>query len=534
MTDIESILANQCALTKERPLIVGVSGGADSLCLMDILREAGYQIIVAHFDHQLREESQQDAQMVKETCARLSLECIVGAENVRAYADAQKLSIEEAARELRYRFMFNLAREKNAQAVAVGHTADDQVETVLMHILRGSALNGLKGMSYRAVIQTFDEQIPVVRPLLEMKREETVAYCAAHDLHPHYDASNDSLEYRRNKIRHQLIPMLETYNPKIREALLRMSQTLKDDADLLDSLADSAWRECATPQSGFVVFDFSLLTQYAAGLQRLMIKRAMRTLIPDVDVTYETLKRAANVTPALACGASVARSDSDEAISKPARGLLTCTARRRKCRSARNDRLRVDLKSGLYMFRESNQVYVCAKDAELPLNLFPQINVIASRQRSSGGKSISVSAGGLLRRSAPRNDIIPVSIPPAIDLANGWTFTIEYAENFRAGEIFANANPLEAWFDADALVDPLHLRKPRRGDRISPLGMNGQSKKISDLFVNEKIPQRARGNWVLLCSGDEIIWAAGIRSAHFCRVTDTTKNALRAAVKANN
>ena len=245
MLNIESILTDQCALQKDRPLIVGVSGGADSLCLMGILHEAGYQLIIAHFDHQLRDESYQDAQMVKETCARLSIECVVGTENVRAYADEKKLSIEEAARTLRYRFMFNLAREQNAQAVAVGHTADDQVETVLMHILRGSSLNGLKGMSYRAVIQTFDAQIPIVRPLLEMSRAETVEYCKAHDLHPHYDISNDSLEYQRNKIRHELIPTLENYNPKIRAALLRMSQTLKDDSDLLDSLVDSLWMECA-------------------------------------------------------------------------------------------------------------------------------------------------------------------------------------------------------------------------------------------------------------------------------------------------
>jgi tRNA(Ile)-lysidine synthase len=460
MPDIESVLADQCALKKDRPLIVGVSGGADSLCLMDILREAGYSLIVAHFDHQLREESQQDAQMVKETCARLSLESVVGAENVRAYADEKKLSIEEAARELRYRFLFNLARERNAQAVAVGHTADDQIETVLMHILRGSALNGLKGMSYRAIIKTFDEQIPIVRPLLEMKREETVAYCAAHDLHPHYDASNDSLEYQRNRIRHQLIPTLETYNPKIREALLRMSQTIKDDSDLLDSLVDSAWRECATPQSGFVILDFSLLRKHAAGLQRHLIKRAMRTLIPDVDVDFATLNRA-----------------------------------------VKNLNNRVDLKSGLYMFCEGNQVYICTKDAELPLNLFPQMAVNG----------------------------ISISIPFAIELANGWTFTIENAEKIRAGEISANENRLEAWFDADTLADPLHLRKPARGDRIIPLGMDGHSQKISDLFVNEKIPQRARENWVLLCSGSEIIWAAGIRSAHLCRITDKTKRVIRAA-----
>ncbi|MDD2922630.1 MAG: tRNA lysidine(34) synthetase TilS [Anaerolineales bacterium] len=511
MKNIQSILANQCALQKERPIIVGVSGGADSLCLMDILREAGYKIIVAHFDHQLRDESNQDAKMVQETCARLSLECVVESANVRAYANEKKFSIEEAARESRYRFMFNLARQKNAQAVAVGHTADDQVETVLMHILRGSSLDGLKGMAHRAIVKTFDGQIPIARPLLDMKRGETIAYCAAHHLHPQFDASNDSLEYRRNKIRHQLIPALETYNPKIKEALLRMSQTLKDDSDLLDSLADVAWRDCATPQIGFVAFDISLLVKYAAGLQRRLIKRAMLTLCPNIDVDFAALNRAVNV---------VARSDGDEAISNTPRGAS---------RSARNNGLRVDLKSGLYMFRESNQVYVCMKDADLPLNLFPQIPVIA---RSDSDEAIS-NTSRRLPRSA-RNDVMEVLIPSTIELANGWTLTVARAENIEAREIKQNENPFEAWFDADTLGESLEARKYRRGDRFIPLGMDGHSQKLSDLFVNEKIPRRARENWAVLCSGENIIWAAGIHAAHFCRVTDSTKNIIRVSLCSPN
>jgi len=140
--NIEVILKEECGLVKDRPIIVGVSGGPDSLCLMETLRQVGYLVIVAHFDHQLRLESSQDALMVEKTASRLMLGCHIGGADVRAYADQKKLSIEEAARNLRYQFMFKLARERNAQAVAVGHTADDQVETILMHFLRGSALNG--------------------------------------------------------------------------------------------------------------------------------------------------------------------------------------------------------------------------------------------------------------------------------------------------------------------------------------------------------------------------------------------------------
>ena len=147
LENIKTMLADECGLVKDRPIIVGVSGGPDSLCLMDTLRQAGYSIIIAHFNHQLRLEAGQDAHMVEKIASRLMLGCIIDGADVRAYAEQQKLSIEEAARNLRYHFMFRLARERNAQAVAVGHTADDQVETILMHFLRGSGISGLKGMS---------------------------------------------------------------------------------------------------------------------------------------------------------------------------------------------------------------------------------------------------------------------------------------------------------------------------------------------------------------------------------------------------
>ncbi|MFN3492159.1 MAG: tRNA lysidine(34) synthetase TilS, partial [Anaerolineales bacterium] len=208
---VEKILEKECGLAKDKTIIVGVSGGPDSLCLMEVLRQAGYQIIVAYFDHKLRPESQADGRMVEKTATRLMLRCVMDGADVQAHAEKNKLSVEEAARNLRYRFMFDLARKYKAQAVAVGHTADDQVETILMHFLRGSGMNGLKGMSYRSIIKSFDSEIPVIRPLLDVWREETVVYCAVNGLRPHYDSTNDSLNFQRNRIRHLLIPTLETY-----------------------------------------------------------------------------------------------------------------------------------------------------------------------------------------------------------------------------------------------------------------------------------------------------------------------------------
>lgn len=464
--NIENILRDECRLVKDRPIIVGVSGGPDSLCLLETLRQAGYLIIVAHFNHQLRPESSQDARMVEKTASRLMLGCHIDGADVRAHADQEKLSIEEAARNLRYQFLFKLARERNAQAVAVGHTADDQVETILMHFLRGSALSGLKGMSYRSIIKTFDSEIPIVRPLLNMWREETVVFCAANGLRPHYDSSNDSIDFQRNRIRHLLIPNLESYNPKLREAVLRMSQSLKGDYALLMELLETAWQETVTDaDDNSITFDADLLSKCSVGLQRNLVKHAMQTLRPAVDVNFSTLERAANM------------------INNPTHFS------------------RVDLKGGLRMFRESNHVYVCTLDAELPFNLWPQLTGMPS---------------------------VPLSVPGQVELAGGWKFNCEHwgMPVLAREQAERNEDPFQVWLDVRNLSKPLKLRIRHAGDQFAPFGLDGHSQKLSDFFVNAKMPQRARENWPLLCAGDEIIWVPGYRPAHSYRLTEATKNVL--------
>ena len=463
---ILAILKNECGLVKGRPIIVGVSGGPDSLCLMDILRQAGYSIIVAHFDHQLRQESSQDTRMVEKTAARLMLGCIIDGADVRAYADQEKLSLEEAARNLRYHFLFKLARERNAQAVAVGHTADDQVETILMHFLRGSGIAGLKGMSNCSIIKTFDSQIPVVRPLLNMWREETVIYCAANGLRPHYDSSNDSLNFQRNRIRHLLIPNLESYNPKFRDAVLRMSQSLKGDYAFVMETLEVAWRETVTAMDEDVItFDFHLLSQQSLGLQRNLIKHAMQTLHPDIDVNFSTLERATTLIK-------------DSAHSSV-----------------------VDLKGGLRMLREANYVYICTSNAKLPFNIWPQ-----------------------MPSAAP----VAVSIPGQIGLAGGWKLNCEHwhIPALVREQAERNEDQFQVWLDAECIPKSLELRIRRQGDSFAPLGMDGHSQKLSDFFVNEKVPQRAREHWPLLCAGDEIIWVPGYRLAHPYRLKGSTKSAV--------
>lgn len=470
-SSVETTLAEECGLVKDRPIIVGVSGGPDSLCLMETLRQAGYHLLIAYFDHQLRSESALDARMVEKTALRQGLLCMIGGADVRAYAEEKKISIEDAARTLRYRFLFDLARKHKAQAVAVGHTADDQVETVLMHFLRGSGISGLKGMSYRSIIKSFDTDIPVVRPLLDMWREETVLFCAVHGLRPRYDSSNDSLNFQRNRIRHLLVPTLETYNPKFRETILRMSQSLKGDYAFVMETLEHAWGNTViSANDEIVTFDVLRLASLPIGLQRNLVRHAMQTLHPGVDIGYQTLKRATT--------------------------FINTTGTVPK----------LDLKAGLRIFRETGLIHICAPHAELPFDRWPQM---------LDDKVLSIKLG------------------EQVSLAGGWRVTCERwrLPALAKEQADENEDPFQVWLDAEELPQSFELRARHHGDHFSPLGMDDHSQKLSDFFVNEKLPHRARDRWPLLCAGDEIVWVPGFRPAHRHRLKDTTTNVIYFSVQ---
>jgi tRNA(Ile)-lysidine synthase len=470
LENIQFILQDQCGLTTDRPVVVGVSGGPDSLCLMSVLRKAGYRVIVAHFNHKLRPDADVDANVVEQTAARLNLVSVIENGDVRAYADEKKLSIEEAARHMRYSFLMKQARRYHAQAVAVGHTADDQVETVLMHFIRGAGLAGLKGMSYRTIIHMFDAEIPIVRPLLDLWREETVVYCASNGFRPRHDPSNASLDFFRNRLRHLLIPTLESYNPRFREVLWRTSRSLTADYEILSNVLDAAWNACVVEETQeFIIFDGAELARQPLGLQRHLIRRGIERIHPnELDVGYATLERASSF------------------ISDP----------------EGSRRVRMDLTGGLYLLREGTLIYVAAENVTLPIERWPQMP----------GES----------------NTIPLKLPCQLILLGGWKLSCERwsIASLAMEQALSNDDPFQAWVDAHGIADALELRVRQDGDRFQPLGMNGHEMKLSDFFINVKLPQRARDRWPLLCMGDKVVWVPGYRPAHPFRLTESTRQAL--------
>ena len=236
--------------------------------MLDILRQLGYRLIVAHLDHSLRAESAQEAEQLRHLVEGYSLPFVLERGDVQAYAARHSLSIEEAAREVRYRFLFDQAARCQAQAVAVGHTANDQVETVLMHLLRGSGLAGLRGMSYRSLPNPWSQSIPLVRPLLGAWREEILAHLAQSGLQASLDASNLDTRYYRNRLRHELVPQLEQLNPGVKQRLWQMADILAEDENVLEMVEQAAWASCILTQGpGFVALDAGVLRTQAAGLQ---------------------------------------------------------------------------------------------------------------------------------------------------------------------------------------------------------------------------------------------------------------------------
>jgi len=468
LDNIIAILKHECFLTQEKPILLGVSGGPDSLVLLDILYQAGYPLIVAHFNHKLRPEADTEATAVGLLASKMHLSHVMESADVAAFARSESQSIEEAARTLRYRFLFTQARKFKAQAVAVGHTADDQVETVLMHFLRGAGLKGLKGITYRTVISSFDRKIPLVRPLLDVWRKEIIEYCDSHDLHPYYDPSNTSTNFFRNRLRIDLIPLLETYNPRIRETIWRAAKTLNGDSQILSGVVDEAWKVSISQEGpGYLAFEMSILTSFSVGLQRNIFRRALEQLCPNLCVVDFTVIERATV-------------------------FLTDPKLPDK----------IDLIGGLCAFRERGQLYVMRREAVLPLNDWPQV--------------------------VPASGTLTMNVPGKLQISKEWILNTEYWDDpDQAWEkMQKNANPYRIWLDAGHLTGPFEVRRRRPGDRFQPLGMGGRSIKLSDFFINVKLPRRARDGWPLLCTSENIIWIPGYLPAHPYRLTKATRQVV--------
>lgn len=467
---IAKVLTGDCGLVGNAPLVVGVSGGADSLALLDVLHRLKMNLIVAHLNHHLRPEADADANWVEECGRRMGLPCVIGDSQVAEIARDEHLSVEETGRNERYRFLFSVAKDYRAEAVAVAHTADDQVETVLMHLLRGSGMAGLRGMPYRTFLPQWSADCPLVRPFLAVWRRETEAYCAEFGLSPRIDASNQDTTLYRNRLRHELIPYLESYNAGFKQHVWQTARLLQDDYQVVEAQIEYAWGRCLAGKSGnALLLRRDAFASLGPGPQREVLRRAIRQLRPGLrDVGYEIVERGRMCV--LAAGGAGER---------------------------------VDLAGGLLLESSQEEFLIFSSRDQLDAPWWPLLN--------EGGE-------------------VELSVPGVTRLENGWEIAADEASG---GEIPETAlhDADEAWLSARGIVKPLKVRTRRAGDRFRPFGMTAQVK-LADFMMNEHIFKSARPRWPLVAGADgSIVWVPGLRPSENARLRTVEDRVLHLTLR---
>ena len=222
-------------------IVVGVSGGPDSICLLHVLNdlknELNFKIYVAHINHMIRKEADEETEYVKSFCKNIGVECFVKRIDVIKTSKELKIGTEETGRKIRYDFFEEVLKNTNSNKIATAHNNNDKVETIMMNILRGSGIAGLKGLDPI-------RENKFIKPLLEISREEIEAYCEENRLAPRIDKSNNENIYTRNKVRNSVIPYIKKeFNPNILKTINRLSEVATEENEYLDKITIQAFNE---------------------------------------------------------------------------------------------------------------------------------------------------------------------------------------------------------------------------------------------------------------------------------------------------
>ena len=274
-------------------IVAAVSGGPDSVALLHSLKrlrgETAFELHGAHLDHGLRgESSAADARFVAETFRGVGLPLTSGRADVESFRAQRRMSVEEAAREVRYDFLAGVAVERKADAVALGHTADDQAETVLMHVVRGSGIAGLVGMQPSGRREIGGAEVLLVRPLLAATRQDTLEYCRALGVSPRLDESNQSPLMTRNRVRMEVMPLLKELNPQVRSALLRLSGAAQEQVSHLDQQVDALRPDVMRVEGGEVALARRLAGKLPDPVKSHLLRKAIATVKGDIKGIHKT------------------------------------------------------------------------------------------------------------------------------------------------------------------------------------------------------------------------------------------------------
>ena len=245
---IQTIKKNKLIINGDK-IVLGVSGGPDSISMLDILRKIKeeniiqFDIVVAHINHLIREEAVEDEEYVKKYCEKNGIECYIKRIDVQELAQNKKIGTEEAGRKARYEFFDEISQKTSSNKIAVAHNKNDKIETIIMHVLRGSGTSGLIG------IEPIRDN-KYIRPLIECERKEIEEYCDNQKLEPRIDKTNFENEYTRNKIRNIVIPYIKMeFNPNIIETINRLSDVVKEEETYINKIVEQTYKKLLIEKS---------------------------------------------------------------------------------------------------------------------------------------------------------------------------------------------------------------------------------------------------------------------------------------------
>lgn len=457
LDSILKIIEKYGMLSQGDRVVVAVSGGPDSIALLHILHSIkeryGLYIHAVHLNHMLRgKEADEDTRYVEGFCERYNIPCTVKYVDINELSMQEGLSLEEAGRKARYELFRDTARRVGATKIALAHNMNDQAETVIMRIMRGTGLDGLAG------IRPVREGL-FIRPLLYTLRADIEKYCRDNKLDPRIDSTNLEPIYSRNKIRLELIPYIKAnYSPGIERSLSTMAELLREDKDFIDTYVDLVYSHMAIKEKDRILIDIEDFKRLHIAIKKRIVRRAIEDIKGDLNGIES--KHVDLILSAVDTGTTGA------AVELPGHIKAKVSYKR----------LNIMNLSGKTNYEFCHSM------------LIPGVTVI-----SETGAVIEAQIGC----------IIPEHF---------------YDNNF------------VKYFDYDKIRDKLTVRTRKAGDFIVPIGMKG-SKKLKELFIDDKIPREERSKIPLVSIGKEIVWVVGYKISDNYKITRETERILKLEYK---
>ena len=442
------------------------------MCLLEVLvrlkADLGIkELAVFHLNHMLRGcESDEDALFVNRLAKKLQLPFFGVSEDVLSIAKKRKLSLEEAARDIRYASLLTIAKENKYTCIAVGHNADDQAETVLMRLLRGSGPRGITGIP----IQREENNVTIIRPLLETPREKIHLFLKENDCPYRHDSSNNDEQFTRNTIRKNLIPLLEKdYNPGIKDVLRRFAEMQESLYDFTAQTAEGSFNSMLQKRDNVILLPVQKLLGLPKAIQTECIRLAVKSIRGDLrNITHQHIQDIGD-------------------LSSSKTGSMVC------------------LPDGLGIYKEYDHLVFTSENYHVDSLEKTELTIPGKTAFRAAGIDIEISH---VARMDKKNHKKHALRTVCTQILSGET--VKFTE----------------FLDSDQLKGPVFIRSRKEGDRYQPFGATG-TKKIKDIFIDEKVPPALRDFIPIISTSTDIVYLGGYRIAENVRITKETENAYK-------